>query len=216
MGAIDKKKSPKKYEFVANITDENWQQLRPIAKSHIDAANKRLKRLENAAENEGIVSKAYFSAMESGGKFSSAGFSKDKDRMLKEWARAVGFLNMPTSTMANARKYTAKIVDMLHLNNAKDLPSKKQMQYLFRFYRMLEQHDPSRIETVGSENLVEYINEKITGELNDAINEMNKNDADFEQRIEEMFRQIEEGAAKLYEQIDHIKIDMGDSEEIPW
>ncbi len=212
MGLIDKKKSPKKYEFVTNITDANWEQLRPIAKAHIDAANKRLKRLENA----GIVSKAYYAAMESGGKFSSAGFGKDKDRMLKEWSRAVTFLNMPTSTMANARQYTEKIVNMLHLNNAKEIPSEKQMRYLFRFYRMLEENDPSRIETVGSDSLIEYINDMINGELYDAINEMNKTDADFEQRIEEMFKQIEEGAARLYEELDHMKIDMGDSEEIPW
>lgn len=71
-------------------------QLRQAVSRLADAANKRLRRLENA----GINSMAAFEVQESGGKFSTRG--KDEYQLQAEFQRARQFITDATSTVKGA------------------------------------------------------------------------------------------------------------------
>ena len=64
----------------------------------IDAANKRLKRLQGMD----TLSPALNSVLQSGGKFSIKG--KTRNEILKESSRALAFINMKTSTVSGAKQ----------------------------------------------------------------------------------------------------------------
>lgn len=65
----------------------------------IDAANKRLKRLQGME----TLSPALNSVMQSGGKFTIKG--KTRNEILKESSRALAFINMKTSTVSGAKQF---------------------------------------------------------------------------------------------------------------
>lgn len=120
----------------------------------IDAANKRLKRLQEIE----TFSPALYSVMKSGGKFSIKG--KTRNQILKESSRALAFINMKTSTVSGAKQFEKNFVAKLS-NKAKDI-TEDQKKVLFDNFRKLEQISPVGLNIYGSDRLVRMLADEVT------------------------------------------------------
>lgn len=120
----------------------------------IDAANKRLKRLEGLK----TLSPALNSVMESGGKFSIRG--KNRNEVLKEASRAIAFINMKTSTVSGAKQFEKGFAAKLS-NKAKDITN-DQRKVLFDSFRKLQQVSPVGLNIYGSDRLIRMLADEVT------------------------------------------------------
>lgn len=148
-------------------------ELYKAVKPTIDAANKRLKRLENSE----ILSPAYSNVIERGGKFSTAGL--DRNELIKESSRAISFMNMETSTLKGAKQYENNLVSKLS-NKAKSI-TQSQRKVLFDAFRKLEQISPQGLNLYGSDKLIRMLGDNIVDSglsfdemMDNAINELNQ------------------------------------------
>ena len=129
---------------------EVYKQVKPT----IDAANKRLKRLEGLK----TLSPALNSVMESGGKFSIKG--KSRNEVLKEASRAIAFINMKTSTVSGAKQFEKGFAAKLS-NKAKDITN-DQRKVLFDSFRKLQQISPVGLNIYGSDRLIRMLADEVT------------------------------------------------------
>ena len=120
----------------------------------IDAANKRLKRLEGLK----TLSPALNSVMESGGKFSIRG--KNRNEVLKEASRAIAFINMKTSTVSGSKQFEKGFAAKLS-NKAKDITN-DQRKVLFDSFRKLQQISPVGLNIYGSDRLIRMLADEVT------------------------------------------------------
>lgn len=142
------KQLPQNFEKMKR--DELAKQLQPT----IDAANKRLKRLEGLK----TLSPALNSVMESGGKFSIRG--KNRNEVLKEASRAIAFINMKTSTVSGSKQFEKGFAAKLS-NKAKDITN-DQRKVLFDSFRKLQQISPMGLNIYGSDRLIRMLADEVT------------------------------------------------------
>ena len=142
------KQLPQNFEKMKR--DELAKQLQPT----IDAANKRLKRLEGLK----TLSPALNSVMESGGKFSIRG--KNRNEVLKEASRAIAFMNMKTSTVSGSKQFEKGFAAKLS-NKAKDITN-DQRKVLFDSFRKLQQISPVGLNIYGSDRLIRMLADEVT------------------------------------------------------
>ena len=142
------KQLPQNFEKMKR--DELAKQLQPT----IDAANKRLKRLEGLK----TLSPALNSVMESGGKFSIRG--KNRNEVLKEASRAIAFINMKTSTVSGSKQFEKGFAAKLS-NKAKDITN-DQRKVLFDSFRKLQQVSPVGLNIYGSDRLIRMLADEVT------------------------------------------------------
>ena len=136
--------------FASMKREELIAQMQPT----IDAAHKRLKRLEGLK----TLSPALNSVMESGGKFSIRG--KSRNEVLKEASRAIAFINMKTSTVSGAKQFEKGFAAKLS-NKAKDITN-DQRKVLFDSFRKLEQISPVGLNIYGSDRLIRMLADEVT------------------------------------------------------
>ena len=122
----------------------------------IDAANKRLKRLQGME----TLSPALNSVMQSGGKFSIKG--KTRNEVLKEASRALSFINMKTSTVSGAKQFERNFAAKLS-NKSKNITN-DQRKTLFDSFRKLQQISPVGLNIYGSERLVRMLADEVVDE----------------------------------------------------
>ena len=122
----------------------------------IDAANKRLKRLQGLE----TLSPALNSVMQSGGKFSIKG--KTRNEILKESSRAIAFVNMKTSTVSGAKQFEKNFAAKLS-NKSKNITN-DQRKTLFDSFRKLQQISPVGLNIYGSERLVRMLADEVVDE----------------------------------------------------
>ena len=122
----------------------------------IDAANKRLKRLQGLE----TLSPALNSVMQSGGKFSIKG--KTRNEILKESSRALAFVNMKTSTVSGAKQFEKNFAAKLS-NKSKNITN-DQRKTLFDSFRKLQQISPVGLNIYGSERLVRMLADEVVDE----------------------------------------------------
>lgn len=151
----------------------------------IDAANKRLKRLQGLE----TLSPALSSVMEGGGKFSLKG--KTRNEVLKEASRAIAFINMRTSTVSGAKAFEKNFAAKLS-NKSKDITN-DQRKTLFDAFRKLQQISPVGLNIYGSDRLVrmladEVVDEKYSFEttMQKALNELTKAYEDFQSEYDDL------------------------------
>lgn len=166
------KQLPKNFEKMKR--DEFIKQIQPT----IDAANKRLKRLEQSQ----LLSPAYDSVINSGGKFSLKG--KDRNAVLKEASRAIAFMNMDTSTLQDAKRYEENFARKLS-NKAQNI-SKDQRKVLFNAFRKIEQISPVGLNLYGSDRLIRMLGDEITDE-----------NYNFESTMQKALKELEEEYEKI-------------------
>lgn len=142
------KQLPQNFEKMKR--DEFVKHIQPT----IDAANKRLKRLQELK----TLSPALNSVMESGGKFSLKG--KSRNEVLKEASRAIAFINMKTSTISGTKQFEKGFAAKLS-NKAKDITN-EQRKLLFDNFRKLQQISPVGLNIYGSDRLVRMLADEVT------------------------------------------------------
>ena len=147
----------------------------------IDAANKRLKRLQGME----TLSPALNSAMQSGGKFTIKG--KTRNEILKEASRALSFINMKTSTVTGAKQFEKNFAAKLS-NKSKNITN-DQRKTLFDSFRKLQQISPVGLNIYGSERLVRMLADEVVdenysfeGTMNKALKELER---EYEQFVQE-------------------------------
>ena len=151
----------------------------------IDAANKRLKRLQGME----TLSPALNSVMQSGGKFSLKG--KTRNEILKESSRALSFVNMKTSTVSGAKQFEKNFAAKLS-NKSKNITN-DQRKTLFDSFRKLQQISPVGLNVYGSERLVRMLADEVVDEnysfeatMNKALKELEREYEHFMQEQDDL------------------------------
>lgn len=147
----------------------------------IDAANKRLKRLQGME----TLSPALNSAMQSGGKFSIKG--KTRNEILKESSRAISFMNMKTSTVSGAKQFEKNFAAKLS-NKSKNITN-DQRKTLFDSFRKLQQISPVGLNVYGSERLVRMLADEVVDENYSFEETMNKALKELEREYEQFMQE---------------------------
>lgn len=150
----------------------------------IDAANKRLKRLQGME----TLSPALNSVMQSGGKFSIKG--KTRNEILKESSRALSFINMKTSTVSGAKQFEKNFAAKLS-NKSKNITN-DQRKTLFDSFRKLQQISPVGLNVYGSERLVRMLADEVVDENYSFEATMNKALSELEREYEQFMQEQED------------------------
>ena len=132
--------------------NELVKQMQPT----IDAANKRIKRLQGMK----TLSPALNAVMDSGGKFSLKG--KSRNEVLKESSRAIAFINMKTSTVSGTKQFERGFAAKLS-NKAQNITN-EQRKVLFDAFRKLDQISPVGLNVYGSDRLVRMLADEVVDE----------------------------------------------------
>ena len=149
------------------------EELIKVIQPTIDAANKRLKRLEGMK----TLSPALLHVQKNGGKFSLKG--KNRNQVLRESFRAIEFINYKTSTVSGAKEYERNFARKLS-KKSQDITN-EQRKVLFEAFKKIEDMDLLGISYYGSDNLVrmladEVVDNKLTFDemLNKGLAELDK------------------------------------------
>lgn len=153
------------------VTKQTRKEMYKEAKKAIDAANKRIKRLEAS----GVFSPA-LEAIKKHGKFSTKGLNRNQ--LLREYAKAVEFMNMKTSTITGAKVYE-KHVAMKLSNKAKNLTI-EQKKTLFKAVRRTMEANPTLSELYGSDRLVRFVSDEVAS-----------NNADLDSLLKSSFAELD-------------------------
>lgn len=156
------------------VTKQTRKEMYKDAKKAIDAANKRIKRLEAS----GLFSPALESVKKHGGKFTTKGLNRNQ--LLREYAKAVEFMNMKTSTITGAKVYEKQIAMKLS-NKAKSLTI-DQKKTLFKAVRRTMEANPTLSDLYGSDRLIRFVadevadnNEDLDSLLKSSFTELDRN-----------------------------------------
>lgn len=141
------------------VTKQTRKEMYADAKKAIDAANKRIKRLEAS----GLFSPALESVKKHGGKFSTKGLNRNQ--LLREYAKAVEFMNMKTSTITGAKVYEKQIAMKLS-NKAKTLTI-DQKKTLFKAVRRTMEANPTLSDLYGSDRLIRFVADEVADNNDD-------------------------------------------------
>ena len=141
------------------VTKQTRKEMYVDAKKAIDAANKRIKRLEAS----GLFSPALESVKKHGGKFSTKGLNRNQ--LLREYAKAVEFMNMKTSTITGAKAYEKQIAMKLS-NKAKTLTI-DQKKTLFKAVRRTMEANPTLSDLYGSDRLIRFVADEVSDNNDD-------------------------------------------------
>lgn len=150
----------------------------------IDAANKRLKRLQGMES----LSPALNSVMQSGGKFTIKG--KTRNEILKESSRALSFINMKTSTVSGAKQFEKNFAAKLS-NKSKNITN-DQRKTLFDSFRKLQQISPVGLNIYGSERLVRMLADEVVDENYSFEGTMDKALKELEREYEQFIQEQED------------------------
>ena len=163
--------------FVTMKRNDLIAQMQPT----IDAANKRLKRLQGME----TLSPALNSVMQSGGKFTIKG--KTRNEVLKEASRALSFINMKTSTVSGAKQFEKNFAAKLS-NKSKNITN-DQRKTLFDSFRKLQQISPVGLNVYGSERLVRMLADEVVDENYSFEDTMNKALKELEREYEQFVQE---------------------------
>lgn len=141
------------------VSKQTRKEMYKDAKKAIDAANKRIKRLEAS----GLFSPALESVKKHGGKFSTKGLNRNQ--LLREYAKAVEFMNMKTSTTTGAKIYEKQIAMKLS-NKAKSLTI-DQKKTLFKAVRRTMEANPTLSDLYGSDRLIRFVADEVADNNDD-------------------------------------------------
>ena len=174
---VDKPRQPRTTKVIRQMpldfASMTREELIKVIQPTIDAANKRLKRLEGMK----TLSPALLHVQKNGGKFSLKG--KNRNQVLKESFRAIEFINYKTSTVSGAKEYERGFARKLS-KKSQDITN-EQRKVLFEAFNKIEAMDSLGLSHYGSDNLVrmladEIVDSKLTFEelLDKGIAEVDK------------------------------------------
>lgn len=170
-----------KYPMLPYSDMKQWtiQEMKKEVSRRASAANKRIKRVEEA----GLGSSAITAVYNNGGKFSVRG-KNTMNELYKEMQRVTNFLNMENSTLGGARKEVKRISDRIGFN-----PTKKQLQVIFKAYHRAVKASPAKVQAYGSDRLIQLYGQYME-DLSDEL--LEGSDFDFEAYWEQALAPLEE------------------------
>ena len=183
---LAKYKPMKRYEMVEGVGSMERKELYKHASKVFSAANKRIKRIQEA----GVLSPAVEGIMDKGGKFSAKG--KDRNELLHEYARAVSFMNLKTSSLSGARTYEQNLEKRV----GKITPNKRKL--LFDVFRRLEETNLVSAQTYGSDRLVQRISQEIDRDKSDNIDDLERGSDEYQAKLEELLENVREELDDYY------------------
>ena len=183
--------------MLETLGKEYQKQIAKHAQRLVDAANKRLRRMEQAK----VMSPAYYAAMKSGGYFSGKGFSKDYNQLMHEYGRVIGFLNNEMSTLGGARKYEKKISNLLG-NREITMP---QRDLIFEVFHKIEEMDMLGAN-LYYRDLFDYISENVASDKALAISQMERDSEEYRRAVDENLQAAKEYLSQLYDDLDNMAI----------
>lgn len=143
----------------------NKAEIKAITQVMASAMNKRIKRVENS----GIYSPAVDAVMKSGGKFSTAG--KTRNQLISELTRARNFANAKTSTVKGAKKVRSEEKERL---GGREF-SENERVALYEAFRKLKEMNPAFVTMYGSDRVLRemaLIRETTGASWDDIINNL--------------------------------------------
>jgi hypothetical protein len=174
--------------------------VRKIVGRLVSAGNKRLR----AFERKGDYSPAYNRAMESGGKFSTAG--KDFDQLQEEFARAREFFQSPTGSLkewSKQKKYMEKIQVSTPDAGDTGLPEEPLNPNLrWEIFEKLRKHDPKFSAKVMKYRAIETIEEQISSYESEGLDPRLLKEDYYISRLQRDLMQEYEREAELNESFD--------------
>ena len=158
------------------------KELAQHCKSCFDAANKRIRRLEQ----QQLLSPALHAVNSSGGEFHARGLNLKQ--LQHEYARCINFLNMSTSSPSTAKAYQRMIEDKIGMPLSRD-----QHSLLFKAFRAIEKASPAGVQTYGSNRLIQYLANEITAEDSNIMEGVGSQDWErmINDTIDELIREYE-------------------------
>lgn len=170
-----------KYPMLPYSDMKQWtiQEMKKEVSRRASAANKRIKRVEEA----GLGSSAITAVYNNGGKFSVRG-KNTMNELYKELQRVTNFLNMGNSTLGGARKEVKRISERIGFN-----PTKKQLQVIFKAYHRAVKASPAKVQAYGSDRLIQLYGQYME-DLSDEL--LEGSDFDFEAYWEKALAPLEE------------------------
>lgn len=154
---------PTKSEIKKDVSEMTRSELSKVALKEFSKLNKRIKRLEQATEKDGILSPALKSVKDSGGKFSAKG--KNLNQLRKEYARAIAFSKMETGTVRGARNFTKSMGGIFgdeRINN------KKFIERIYETLHRVQEQLPLIGNMIGSKETLQRIVERFDYEYSNA------------------------------------------------
>ena len=167
----------------------------------VDAANKRMRRLEAAGLT---TSPAYKLAKEWGG-FSGRGLRQPSNwnALIKMHARVVNFLNNPTSTMGGAREYEEKLKTLM---GGRDLTA-KQKDVVFEIFRHYEEFNIIKANYYYRD-IFQHLASVIESDKSAIIETADKDSAEYQEFVDKQLhkaqKEIEEMIERLEKTVDDI------------
>jgi len=189
----------KTYKMYDVLSREYQKKIADYNQRLVDAANKRLKRLEQA----GLISPAYRMAKEWGG-FSGRGLRQadNWNELIKQHARVVAFLNNPTSSVTGAREYEK---DIKNLMGNRDL-SEQQKEMVFDVFRRLEETNALKAN-LYYRDLFDYIAKTIDEDKSAIADTADKKSREYQDFIDENLKRAHDELERI---VDKLERDISD------
>ena len=186
---------------VKSILDMDWgelsklstEELRKVSMQLNSAANKRLRRLEQAGETE--WSPAYTYTRRSKGDFSVKGL-KSRTELKNEIQRASSFMTAKTSTVKGAKEYRKTAEEMFTPEgedriSVQDL-TKKQKNTIFRALDRLREEDAALVHNIGSDVIIKELRKA-------QMEKKSRNRYQLLKAVKDKLPELEESSEERYE-----------------
>lgn len=180
-----------KYEMVEIAKRRTREELYKVAKQIFQNANRRLSNLE---KNK-LITPAYTVAMKEG-RFGARG--KDYNQLTHEYARAIAFLNMGTSSVSGAKIYERHLRDLVG-----DITPKKR-KVLFEAFKKVEENHLTGVEMYGSSKLIQSISDEISQDKYNALENLEKGTDEYQKMLDEIIEKMGRLAQEKYEEVQQV------------
>lgn len=176
-----------------DISALSTSELRELSQRLNSAANKRLRRIEQAGAQE--FSPAYLGTRANRGDFSTKGLTTRTD-LKNEIQRASAFLQSRTSTVRGAKEYKKTVEEMFTPDGEETLSvdelSKKQKNTIFRALDRLREENAAMVYNIGSDVIIKELRKA-------QIAKKSRNRYQLVKALEDKFPELLESSEERYE-----------------
>lgn len=175
-----------------DISALSTSELRELSQRLNSAANKRLRRIEQAGVQE--FSPAYLGTRAYRGDFSTKGLTK-RTELKNEIQRATDFLSAKTSTVKGAKAYKITVEEMFTPEGEEKISvdelSKKQKNTIFRALDRLREDHAAAVYNIGSDVIIKELRKA-------QIKEKSRNRYQLIKALEKKFPELTESSEERY------------------
>ena len=193
---------PTKSEIKKDVSEMTRQELSKVALKEFSKLNKRIKRLEQATEKDGILSPALKSIQDSGGKFSAKG--KNLNQLRKEYARALAFGKMETGTVRGARQFTKSMGGIFGNDR---ITNKKFISKIYETLHRVQEQLPLVGNMIGSKETLQNIVERFDSEYSNANALIDMTDSEYAQYLNNLINNMTNSLNESWDSLENEFLD---------